>query len=156
MNKTPSFRGLNPASETASRVKRSNRRSNTLHELTLRRALWHSGLRYRINVSHLPGKPDIVFPRQRVAVFCDGDFWHGRNWSSLKSKLERGTNSSYWPAKIARNIERDERNTALLREAGWEVIRLWETDIRRDPVQAADVVRSAVQFRGTAPSAIQG
>lgn len=143
----PSFKGLTPASETSSRAKRANRRQDTLAELVLRRQLWHMGLRYRKNVQTLPGKPDVVFPGVKVAVFCDGDFWHGRNWTELQAKLKRGANAGYWTAKIARNAERDRRDTALLGQSGWQVIRLWETDIKHDPVAAAERVREAVRAR---------
>lgn len=105
------------------------------------------GLRFRKNVSGLPGKPDIVFPRARVIVFCDGDFWHGRHWHRLSTKLEEGTNPSYWVAKIRTNMERDQRNTAILEEDGWHVIRLWETDIKKDLQAAAQLVADAVTQR---------
>lgn len=144
MVKSPSFTNLQPASEASSRAKRHNRRTDTQHEKMLRRELWRMGFRYRKNVETLPGKPDIVFLRARVAVFCDGDFWHGRNWKELKSKLSRGTNAEYWLSKIESNIERDSRNTALLEADGWAVLRLWETDIKRDLQAAAEQVREVV------------
>lgn len=147
VKKVPSFTGLKPASAASSRAKRSNTRTDTQHELLLRRELWRLGLRFRKNVSSLPGKPDIVFPGARVIVFCDGDFWHGRNWKTLNPKLKQGTNASYWSAKIASNIERDARNTALLEEAGWHVIRLWETDIKNDPLSAAILIKKAIESR---------
>src|SRR5205085_6946399 len=125
VRKAPSFTGLKPASAAASHAKRSNTRVDTQHELLLRRELWRMGLRFRKNVATLPGKPDIVFPSARIVVFCDGDFWHGRKWQELKTKLEQGTNAAYWSAKIAANIERDKRNTGLLESEGWQVIRLW-------------------------------
>jgi DNA mismatch endonuclease (patch repair protein) len=142
--KAPSFKGLSPASETSSRVKRANRRHDTSPELLLRRELWKMGLRYRKNVEALPGKPDIVFVGTKVAVFCDGDFWHGRDWPTRRVKLEQGTNATYWLAKIARNIERDLSSVALLERDGWRVMRLWETDIKRDPHAAACCVRDLV------------
>lgn len=80
----------------------------------------------------LPGKPDIVFPRQRLAVFCDGDFWHGRAWTKRKRKLMGGWNSSYWVTKIKSNIDRDKRQNAQLPHIGWTILRLWETDILTD------------------------
>ncbi|MGH2601465.1 MAG: very short patch repair endonuclease [Dehalococcoidia bacterium] len=141
----PSFRGLTPASEQISRVKRANRKRDTTAELLLRRELWRRGLRYRTHVSSLPGNPDVVFTRVRVAVFCDGDFWHGRNWETLKPKLERGTNPRYWPAKIARNMERDRANDVRLQELGWCVVRLWETDIIRDPAAAVEYIRATLK-----------
>jgi DNA mismatch endonuclease (patch repair protein) len=143
----PSFRGLRPASRTSSISKRSNRATDTAHEVVLRRALWRIGVRFRKNVRSLPGKPDIVFLRAKVAVFCDGDFWHGRHWSKLKSKLRRGSNADYWTTKIQSNIERDRRNRAVLQKAGWKVIRLWESDIKRDPQSNAALVKSVVEKR---------
>lgn len=147
MRKTPSYTGLNPASATSSKAKRSNRYLDTAHEVILRRELWRLGLRFRKNVKSLPGRPDIVFTVAKVAVFCDGDFWHGHNWNALKSKLGQGTNAKYWVAKIASNMERDIRNTALLRNAGWKVIRLWETDIKLDPLAAARSIKKVVDAR---------
>lgn len=79
----------------------------------------------------------MVFPGAKVAVFCDGDFWHGRRWERLRKKLARGHNAAYWEAKILANRRRDRRNTRQLRKAGWTVVRLWETDVHKDPVAAA-------------------
>lgn len=79
----------------------------------------------------LPGCPDIVFPRVKVAIFCDGDFWHGRDWEERKAKLGQGTNSRYWIAKIARNMERDAENQERLETRGWRVLRFWESEIKR-------------------------
>lgn len=144
---SPTFRGLAPASAAASKAKQNNPSSDTLHELALRRELARLGLRFRKNVNALPGKPDIVFSKARVLVFCDGDFWHGRNWRVLRKKLLRGANASYWTAKIACNVRRDRKNTALLTHAGWRVIRLWETDIRQDPLGLASRVQKIVANR---------
>ncbi len=145
MPKMPSFKGLVPASEASSRAKRANRCQDTIPEFLLRRELWKMGLRYRKNVQDMPGKPDLIFVGAKVAVFCDGDFWHGREWPARLEKLAKGTNAPYWSLKIARNIERDLRVTTLLGRDGWRVIRLWETDIKRDPHAAACYVREAVQ-----------
>lgn len=144
MVRSPTFAGLKPASQASSRAKRHNRRTDTQHEVLLRRELWRMGLRYRKNVGTLPGKPDIVFVRARVAVFCDGDFWHGRNWKEQKPKLCQGANAEYWLSKIESNIERDRLNTALLEADGWSVLRLWETDIKRDPQAAAELVKEVM------------
>ena len=67
-----------------------------------------------------------------MAVFCDGDFWHGRDWETRRQKLSRGTNSEYWLAKVQRNIERDQQNTRQLQAMGWTVLRFWESQIRSD------------------------
>ena len=108
---------------------------DTKPELTLRKALWHKNLRYRVNYKNLPGKPDIVFTKQMVAVFCDGDYWHGHNWAirglgSLEEELSGY--SDFWKEKILRNIERDEENNKALRALGWTVVRIWESDIKND------------------------
>jgi len=80
----------------------------------------------------LPGCPDIVFPGARLAIFCDGDFWHGRDWPIRRIKLKRGHNAAYWIPKIEGNIQRDLRNTALLESEGWCVVRYWESEIKGD------------------------
>lgn len=144
-NNSPSYKGFKPASEASSKSKRANRRRDTKHEVLLRRALWHMGLRYRKHVKDLPGKPDIVFRGPRVAVFCDGDFWHGRNWPELRQKLARRKNSEYWIAKIRYNIERDRKNNQKLKEDGWHVVRVWETDIHRDPDAVAARIKSVIE-----------
>lgn len=95
------------------------------------------GFRFRKNVRDLPGKPDIVFPKSRVVVFCDGDFWHGRNWRKDKRRLQVGPNAPYWVAKIQANINRDRRYNKELKQLGWHVLRLWESDIRSDVEKAA-------------------
>lgn len=140
----PRFEDFQPASETASRIKRRNRGKDTKAELVLRRSVWRLGLRYRLHRNDLPGKPDLVFPRDKVAVFCDGDFWHGRNWRERKRRLKRGSNPGYWIPKIEANMARDRRQAQSLRRGGWRVVRLWETDILKDPSRAASRVRGAV------------
>ncbi|MCL2568798.1 MAG: very short patch repair endonuclease [Oscillospiraceae bacterium] len=128
---------------------------NTQPELALRHALWARGLRYRINVKTLPGKPDIVFTRTKLAVFCDGDFWHGHNWTirglpSFEAELEQY--SQFWRDKILGNVQRDIKNTELLEAAGWTVLRIWESDIKTDIVRCADMVEEQywIKVRGNA------
>ena len=145
----PRFTGLTPASEASSRAKRANPSSETATELRLRRELWRRGLRYRKDVRTVTGRPDLMFRRAGVVVFCDGDFWHGRDWRSLRLRLTRHANSDYWVAKIRRNMQRDEQVTALLRRQGWRVIRLWETDIHRQLHRVAGYIRRVVRSRQT-------
>lgn len=147
---SPSFVGRKPSSPLASGIKTRNRKTDTTAELTLRRVLWRQGLRYRVNQKGLPGTPDIVFPRQRVAVFVDGDFWHGRNWEQRKARLTSGNNAAYWIAKIGYNRERDCKNERLLADLGWTVIRLWETDVLKDPEGAARRILGLVASEGAA------
>lgn len=84
------------------------RSKDTEIERILRNALWHKGLRYRKNYDVLPGKPDIVLTKFKIAIFCDGEFFHGKDWEMLKSRLLKSKNSKYWIDKISRNIERDD------------------------------------------------
>jgi DNA mismatch endonuclease, patch repair protein len=141
------FKGLQASSPEESRRKAAVRSTNTRPEILLRSALWKRGLRYRINYGYLPGKPDIVFPRGRVAVFCDGDFWHGRSWVARRQRLSQGHNAAYWVSKIESNMKRDKRVNASLRSSGWTVLRVWETEVLADPEAVADQVAAVVEMR---------
>lgn len=77
-------------------------------------------------------------------IFCDGDFWHGRNLESRLERLAHGHNAAYWMAKIRRNVERDRQNTAELVAAGWNVLRFWESEILREPAKVADRIVEAL------------
>ncbi len=143
----PRYDAFEPSSARASATARAIRRANTKAEIALRRALWALGLRYRLHAKDIRGRPDIIFRRTRTLVFCDGDFWHGRNWKERKRKLKRGSNSAYWIAKIESNIARDARLTAELRAEGWKVLRYWETDVLRDPQGAAARVLAVMRPR---------
>lgn len=126
-----SYKGRRPASVHATAAGRgSSKKVDTKCELILRKALWAAGYRYRKNAAELPGRPDILFSRARVAIFCDGDFWHGRDWESRRQKLQTGSNPDYWLAKIQRNMERDRETTSRLESMGWIVLRFWESEIR--------------------------
>lgn len=139
------YKGRRPASTRASAAARgSSKKKDTACELALRKALWASGLRYRNNVADMPGNPDVVFPRVRVVVFCDGDFWHGNNWETRCQKLRAGTNPDYWLAKIQRNMERDLETTSRLESLGWVVLRFWESEIRADVQKIVEVVRATL------------
>lgn len=98
-------------------------------EIRLCKALWHRGYRYRKNVTTLPGKPDIVLTKYKLAIFCDAEFWHGKDWEVLKPKLEKGTNAEFWVDKIERNRSRDNETNQKLRYMGWTVLRFWGKDI---------------------------
>jgi len=93
----------------------------------LAKALWRKGYRYRKNYRKLPGSPDIAFTKQKVAVFIDGEFWHGFDWENRKAKLNR--NRDYWVEKIQENMARDMKNARQLDELGWRVIRFWEKEV---------------------------
>jgi DNA mismatch endonuclease, patch repair protein len=142
--KAPQFRALTPSSPEASRSKRSNRSTGTTPEIVLRTALSRHGLRYRLHARDLAGRPDIVFRRARVVVFVDGDFWHGRGWKRRKAKLAAGSNASYWVKKIEANRRRDLMYNRLLRQAGWLILRFWETDVKNDPKTLAGAIARIV------------
>lgn len=120
------------------------RHRDTKAELVLRRALSDRRLRYRLYKPGLPGRPDIAFVAQKLVVFCDGDFWHGRKWRQRKAKSFR-VRTKYWVNKIESNIARDKRNNRQLRRLGWTVLRLWETAILKDPASAAQAVEKALR-----------
>lgn len=105
------------------------RSNNTKPEIILRKALWHRGIRYRKNYKGLPGKPDIVITRCKIAIFVDGDFWHGKNMDVIDNQIQ--SNRSYWLPKIRRNKERDAEVNDTLTEQGWIVLRFWESDIKK-------------------------
>ena len=98
-------------------------------EQILAKRLWHLGYRYRKNVKKLLGSPDIVMRKYHIAIFVDGEFWHGKDWSTRRDKLK--SNREYWIQKIEENIRRDEHVTDTLRQQGWMVLRFWEKDVLR-------------------------
>lgn len=121
----------------SSAIMRRVRSSNTEPERALRAALWNRGVRYRLSGQSLPGKPDLVFPSKRLAVFVDGDFWHGNQWRrrglvALEEQFRNSEKAPYWLAKIRGNMQRDADATNRLLTVGWRVLRLWESDIRND------------------------
>ena len=99
-------------------------------ETALAKALWHEGLRYRLNWKKLPGSPDIAILRYNIAVFVDGEFWHGYDWINKKDKIQR--NREYWVEKIEENIARDARVNHQLTEMGWIPIRFWSKEVKKD------------------------
>ncbi len=122
------------------------RSDNTTPEIIFRKALWAKGLRYRKNYSKLPGKPDIVFTKHKVTVFIDGEFWHGFNWHEKKGKIK--TNSEYWIKKIEGNMTRDKKNMQMLEDDGWAILRFWESEIRKEPMECLEKVLALLNSRG--------
>lgn len=106
----------------------ANRGKNTKPELLLRKALWRKGFRYRIK-NRLPGKPDIVFPLEHVAVFVDGCFWHG----CPEHFQQPETNAKFWHEKIRKNQARDKKVNVALESEGWKVLRFWEHEVKANP-----------------------
>lgn len=106
------------------------RSKDTKPELSFRKALFASGVRYRVHVKTLPGKPDLANATKKFVVFIDGEFWHGFNWSEKKHKIK--ANRRFWIPKIERNIQRDKNNQIILEKMGYKVFRFWEHEIKKN------------------------
>ena len=113
-------------------------------EVLLRRALWKRGYRYRKNVKELPGTPDIVISKYKIVIFCDGEFFHGKDWEVLRPRLMKSNNSYYWISKIARNIEHDNDVNKELLFKGWTVIRFWGNEIKRNIDGCVNVIEETI------------
>lgn len=118
---------------------------NTKPEILLRKELWRRGLRYRKNCKQIYGKPDLVFLRKQIAIFIDGEFWHGYNFEEIKNRLK--SNKEFWLEKIERNMERDFEITQFLVEQGWAVLRFWDFEIKNDLSRCADKIEHTVKIR---------
>ena len=116
--------------EQRKKCMKSIRSNDSKIEIRLRKALWHKGYRYRKNYKELPGKPDIAITKYKIAVFCDSEFFHGKDWDkSLHAQIMRGNNAKYWEKKILRNMERDATVEHELKGLGWKVLRFWGKEI---------------------------
>lgn len=108
----------------------ANKGKGTKLELLFGKLLWNAGVRYRKNDKTVFGKPDFVIHKMKIAIFCDGEFWHGRNWEERKK--DHKSNCEFWHSKIERNIERDKEVNERLQSDGWKVFRFWETEINEE------------------------
>lgn len=131
-------------SQTTHKTMQKLKSKNTSIETILRKELWKRGYRYRKNYSKLPGKPDIVLTKYKVAIFCDGEFFHGKDWEVRKPKLQQGNNGDYWIQKISRNRERDEEINKKLLFMGWTVIRFWGNDIKKKTDECIRVIEETI------------
>lgn len=104
------------------------RSTNSKPEEIVRKYLFSQGFRYRKNVKKLPGCPDIVLPKYRTVIFVNGCFWHKHNCPRF---VWPSSNQEYWRPKILRNVERDQRNTEALKSLGWNVITVWECELKK-------------------------
>lgn len=120
------------------------RSKDTEIELILRKALWREGIRYRKHYDKLPGKPDIAITKYRIAIFCDGEFFHGKDWDKLQLKLKNSNNSEFWIKKISRNIERDQEVEREIRAEDWIVIRFWGKDIKKNTSECIAAIKEAI------------
>lgn len=132
-------------SEQRSRTMQRIKGKDTKAEVKLRKALWQRGYRYRKNVKDLPGKPDIAIKKYKLAIFVDGEFWHGYNWAEKQHTIKR--NRGYWLPKIERNMQRDRENTRQLQAKGWTVLRFWEQRLKKDFEQCLSMVIEAIESR---------
>ena len=121
------------------------RSKETTIEINFRKALWREGIRYRKNYNQLPGKPDIAITKHQIAIFCDGEFWHGKNWEIKKPKIK--DNRKYWIAKIEGNISRDNDINNELQNIGWTVLRFWGKDIKKNMASCVNEVKETILNR---------
>ena len=111
-------------------------------EITLAKMLWHKGYRYRLNYKKLPGSPDIAITKSKIAIFVDGEFWHGYNWDEKKSKLKR--NRDYWIQKIEENMARDVRVDKQLLAMDWVPIHFWSKEIKKNPDECIQTIEEVI------------
>lgn len=129
------------------------RSKDTKPEITLRKALWHQGYRYRKNWKELPGKPDIVITKYKICIFVDSEFFHGKGfygdyeshkYKSLEEQIKHGNNPDFWLKKIKGNMEHDEEVNNQLSEMGWTVLRFWGRDIQKHTDECVKAIDEAV------------
>lgn len=130
MPKIPRFSDHFTTTPSRSKLMSKIKGKDTKPEVALRKKLWSVGIRYRKNYKSLDGNPDIYISKHKVAVFVDGEFWHGYNWEEKKEKIK--SNREYWIPKIERNMARDQDNIQKLEYAGITVLRFWEHEIKKD------------------------
>ena len=130
------------SSEKRSEIMSKIKSKNSEAELLIRKALYALGLRYRIHDKRVIGKPDIVFLKHKLAIFIDGDWWHGRNYDRENYKYNK-----YWKEKILSNMNRDRKVENELKSIGWKTLRFWEKDIKKDPLKYALIISAAIQKR---------
>ena len=118
--------------------------SDTSIEVRLRKALWHKGYRYRKNYKVLPGSPDIALTKYKIAIFCDSEFFHGKDWEILKLRLEKGKNPDFWIKKIERNRNRDCENDRQLLFLGYTVLHFWGQDITKHTDECLQAIEEAI------------
>ena len=120
------------------------RSKDTSIELKLRKELWRRGYRYRKNYTELPGKPDIVLTKYKIAIVCDSEFFHGKDWEVLKPQLEKGKNADFWIEKISKNQQHDDDINKQLQFLGWTVIRFWGKDIMKKTDECIQVIEENI------------
>lgn len=131
-----------PISETTSRIMSSIKDRNTKPELALRKALWHKGVKgYRIHWKNVPGRPDIAFPRKKLAVFVNGCFWH--RCPHCNPPMPK-SNSDFWMNKFKKNTERDQKKINQLNDEGWQAIIIWECQLQNNSMAQVEKIISTL------------
>jgi DNA mismatch endonuclease, patch repair protein len=131
-----------PQSEAISRVMSANKGKNTKPELLLRKALWNEHIRgYRLHWKQVPGRPDIAFVSKKLAVFVNGCYWHRCPYCHLH---EPKTNSDFWKKKFEANVARDRKKTETLQTQGWQVLTIWECEIKKNIDACVEQIRQAI------------
>lgn len=131
--------------EERSKLMKKIKSNSAQAETALAKALWHRGYRYRRNSPDVLGKPDIVFISKKIAIFVDGEFWHGYNWEEKKQRVM--ANRDYWIPKIEKNILRDRFVNAQLCLHGWKVFRFWEKEVKTKLDECVDMITDELEKR---------
>lgn len=137
-------RVFNNVTEQRSKNMSKIRGKDTKIEVALRKALWARGYRYRKNYKKIPGSPDICLTKYKIAIFCDGEFFHGKDWEVRKAKVAKGNNGEYWVKKIQENIVRDNEKDKELNALGWTIIRFWGKDILKKTDECIKVIEETI------------
>lgn len=130
--------------EQRSKLMSKIRSTNTKEEVRLAKALWHLGYRYRKNNRKVFGTPDLTFSRLKIAIFVDGEFFHGYNWHDKKDKIQ--SNREYWIPKIERNMQRDKEVNEYLIKNGWTVIRFWSAFVKKNLVDCIQIIENEMNL----------
>ncbi|HET8885762.1 MAG TPA: very short patch repair endonuclease [Salinimicrobium sp.] len=143
--KVPRFNEESGFYTTTARSKQMSRirGKDTKPEIAFRKELWRRGYRYRISYKKLIGKPDLVLLKYKVAVFIDGEFWHGYNWEEKRNEIK--SNRGFWIPKIERNMQRDREVNRELTEKGFKVFRFWEKDVKKNLQHCVDLVITYIE-----------
>lgn len=135
---------LETTPDTSRRMSRVKLKKNKC-EVILSKQLWHHGYRYRLNYKKLPGSPDIVLTRYNLAIFVDGEFWHGKDFINRKNTLNK--NKDYWIEKIEENMNRDKENDRKLKEMGWIPIHFWSKEIESNCPYCVEVIEDFIRYQ---------
>lgn len=136
---------LKTTQEISNRMKAMSHKKSKV-ESVLAKALWHKGYRYRLNYKKLPGTPDIALTKYKIAIFVDGEFWHGKDFDKTKNRIKN--NKNYWIEKIEENIQRDLKNDKLLRQMEWIPLHFWSDEVIKYTNYCIEEVESVVQSLG--------